>query len=72
MSKAMNGVPVVRAMSQSLCLVLLLLTCCARAAQNEEHRIRNIVLVHGAWAASLKERGTEITVKKTARRRIRM
>ncbi len=37
-------------MSQSLCIVLLLLTCCALSAQNEEHRIRNIVLVHGAWA----------------------
>lgn len=32
------------------CIVLLLLTCCALSAQNEEHRIRNIVLVHGAWA----------------------
>src|SRR6266849_5899488 len=41
---------VVRAMSQSLCIVLLLLTCCALSAQNEDHRIRNIVLVHGAWA----------------------
>jgi pimeloyl-ACP methyl ester carboxylesterase len=29
---------------------LLLLTCCALSAQNEEHRVRNIVLVHGAWA----------------------
>jgi pimeloyl-ACP methyl ester carboxylesterase len=37
-------------MSQSLCVVLLLLTCRAVSAQNEEHRIRNIVLVHGAWA----------------------
>jgi len=36
--------------SRSLCIVLLLLTCCALSAQNEEHRIRNIVLVHGAWA----------------------
>jgi pimeloyl-ACP methyl ester carboxylesterase len=39
-----------RGMSQSLCVVLLLLTCRAVSAQNEEHRIRNIVLVHGAWA----------------------
>jgi pimeloyl-ACP methyl ester carboxylesterase len=37
-------------MSQSLCVVLLLLTCGALSAQNEGHRIRNIVLVHGAWA----------------------
>jgi pimeloyl-ACP methyl ester carboxylesterase len=37
-------------MSQFLCIALVLLTCGALAAQNEEHRIRNIVLVHGAWA----------------------
>jgi pimeloyl-ACP methyl ester carboxylesterase len=30
--------------------VLLVLTCCALYAQNEDHRVRNIVLVHGAWA----------------------
>jgi pimeloyl-ACP methyl ester carboxylesterase len=36
--------------TQSLCIVLLLLTCCAHAEQNEEHHVRNIVLVHGAWA----------------------
>jgi len=41
---------VLRGMSQSLCIVVLLLTCSALSAQNEEHRIRNIVLVHGAWA----------------------
>src|SRR5712692_6339049 len=41
---------VVRAMSQSPCIVLLLLTCCALPAQNEMPRVRNIVLVHGAWA----------------------
>src|SRR5229473_1925820 len=41
---------VVRAMSRSLCIVLLLLTCGTLSAQNEEHRIRNIVLVHGALA----------------------
>src|SRR5712672_3253918 len=33
-----------------LSIALLLLSCCALSAQNEEHRIRNIVLVHGAWA----------------------
>jgi pimeloyl-ACP methyl ester carboxylesterase len=37
-------------MSRFLSIVLLLLTCCARSAQTEEHRVRNIVLVHGAWA----------------------
>ncbi len=33
----------------SLCIVLLLLTCCAHATQYEEHYVRNIVLVHGVW-----------------------
>ena len=32
-----------------LCLVLLALVC-PLTAQNEGHRIRNVVLVHGAWA----------------------
>jgi len=36
--------------SQSLCIVLLLLSCGALSAQNQEHRVRNIVLAHGAWA----------------------
>src|SRR6202011_4111429 len=31
-------------------IALSLLICGALSAQNEEHRIRNIVLVHGAWA----------------------
>ena len=35
---------------QSVCVVLLLLTCGALSAQNQEHGVRNIVLVHGAWA----------------------
>ncbi|HTC94802.1 MAG TPA: alpha/beta hydrolase [Terriglobales bacterium] len=37
-------------MPRSLCIVLLLWICCALSAQNEKHRIQNIVLVHGAWA----------------------
>src|SRR5437868_3299358 len=37
-------------MCRFLCIVLLLLTSCTLSAQNEEHRVRNIVLVHGAWA----------------------
>jgi pimeloyl-ACP methyl ester carboxylesterase len=41
---------VTRGISYSLFIALFLLTCCARAAQNDEHRVRNIVLVHGAWA----------------------
>src|SRR5436190_11636116 len=39
-----------RGVSQSVCVALLLLTCCTLSAQSEEHRVRNIVLVHGAWA----------------------
>jgi pimeloyl-ACP methyl ester carboxylesterase len=41
---------VICGISQFVWVVLLLLTCCAVAAQNDEHRIRNVVLVHGAWA----------------------
>ena len=40
-------------MSRSLGVALLLLSCCVLSAQNnknEDHHIRNIVLVHGAWA----------------------
>ena len=40
---------VVRGMSQSLCIAILLLTC-TLSAQTEPPRVRNIVLVHGAWA----------------------
>jgi pimeloyl-ACP methyl ester carboxylesterase len=50
MSNSMRPMRVVRGISQSLGIVLLLLTCCALSAQNEERRVRNIVLVHGAWA----------------------
>ena len=50
MSHSMKLMRVVRGISQALCIVLLLLTCGALSAQNHEHRIRNIVLVHGAWA----------------------
>ena len=32
------------------CIALLLLSCCALLAQDEQRRIRKIVLVHGAWA----------------------
>src|SRR2546421_3892893 len=50
MNNSTTVVRVVRAISQSLRIVLLLLTCCALTAQDAEHRVRNIVLVHGAWA----------------------
>jgi hypothetical protein len=36
--------------TQSLCIILLLLTSFALSAQNAAPRVRNIVLVHGAWA----------------------
>jgi len=39
----------VRAMFQSLCIILLL-TAFAFSAESQEKRVRNIVLVHGAWA----------------------
>ena len=55
---------ILRGISQSLCVVLLLLTCGALSAQNEAHRIRNIVLVHGAWADGSGWRGVyDILVK---------
>src|ERR1700689_2674175 len=50
MSSSMKPLQVVVRISQSLCIVLLLLTCGVLSAQNQEHRVRNIVLVHGAWA----------------------
>ncbi|MEY2608934.1 MAG: hypothetical protein QOH31_6831 [Verrucomicrobiota bacterium] len=49
MRNSMKGMRVARGISQFL-FVLLLLTCGALSAQNQQHRIRNIVLVHGAWA----------------------
>jgi len=43
---------------------VLLATCCAWSAQNEAHRVRNIVLVHGAWADASGWRGVyDILVK---------
>jgi hypothetical protein len=46
----MIGMQVVRGMSRFLCVALLLLTGDVLSAQNNDHRIQNIVLVHGAWA----------------------
>src|SRR5437660_10525227 len=60
----MKAIRVVRGMSHSLCIVLLLLTCCTLSAQGEEQRVRNIVLVHGAWADGSGWKGVyEILVK---------
>jgi pimeloyl-ACP methyl ester carboxylesterase len=52
MSNAMKSVRVAKGMSGSFCFVLLLLVCGALSGQdnNERHLVRNIVLVHGAWA----------------------
>src|SRR6202163_1157810 len=50
MGNSITQMRVLRGISQSLCIVLLLLTCGALSAQNEDHRVPNIVLVHGAWA----------------------
>jgi pimeloyl-ACP methyl ester carboxylesterase len=41
---------IARAISKSFFIVFVLLSCGTLSAQNEDHRIRNIVLVHGAWA----------------------
>src|SRR6201986_1216974 len=50
MSNSMKPLQVVVRISQSLCIVLLLFTCGVLSAQSQAHRVRNIVLVHGAWA----------------------
>ena len=49
MSYSMTRMRVVRAMSQSLCIILVL-TAFVLSAESQEQRVRNIVLVHGAWA----------------------
>jgi pimeloyl-ACP methyl ester carboxylesterase len=64
MSNSMKPLQVVVRISQSLCIVLLLLTCGVLSAQNQEHRVRNIALVHGAWADGSGWKGVyEILVK---------
>jgi pimeloyl-ACP methyl ester carboxylesterase len=50
MSHSMKPRRVVREIRQSVCVILLLLTCGALSAQNPKRGVRNIVLVHGAWA----------------------
>jgi pimeloyl-ACP methyl ester carboxylesterase len=64
MSNPTKPMQAVRGISQSVCIVLLLLTCGVLSAQNQEHRVRNIVLVHGAWADGSGWRGVyDILVK---------
>jgi len=50
MINSMKPLQVVVRISQSLCIVLLLLTCGVLSAQSQQPPVRNIVLVHGAWA----------------------
>jgi pimeloyl-ACP methyl ester carboxylesterase len=50
MSNSIKLERAVRGIRQSACVVLLLLTCGVLSAQNPERGVRNIVLVHGAWA----------------------
>jgi pimeloyl-ACP methyl ester carboxylesterase len=44
-------IQIAQRMTRSLFITsLLLLLCAALFAENEQHRVRNVVLVHGAWA----------------------
>ena len=62
--EVINMASTIKCGTQALCVVLLLLTCCALSAQSEEHGIRNIVLVHGAWADGSGWRGVyDILIK---------
>lgn len=54
-SHSLRPTRIVLRISELFAIVALLLTCCTlsaqnESAQNEQHRVRNIVLVHGAWA----------------------
>jgi pimeloyl-ACP methyl ester carboxylesterase len=54
-SRSLRPTRIVLRISELFAIVALLLTCCTlsaqnESAQNEQHRVRNIVLVHGAWA----------------------
>jgi pimeloyl-ACP methyl ester carboxylesterase len=50
MSNSLKAMQTLRGLSQSICIVLFLLSCCALSAQNQKPRVQNIVLIHGAWA----------------------
>src|SRR6202166_3443163 len=64
MSNSLKPMRAVRGISQPLCIVVLLFTCGVLSAQNQAHGIRNIVLVHGAWADGSGWKGVyEILVK---------
>ena len=50
MSNPMKPMRAVQGIYQSACVILLLLTCGVLSAQRPERGVKNIVLVHGAWA----------------------
>src|SRR6202161_2231453 len=50
MSNPMKPMRAVRGICQSVCVILLLLSCGVLSAQTSGTPIKNIVLVHGAWA----------------------
>ena len=50
MSNPMKPMRAVRGIWESVCVILLLLTCGVLSAQRPERGVKNIVLVHGAWA----------------------
>src|ERR1700693_3159139 len=64
MGNSTKALRIIRGMSRSLCILLLLSSNGVLSAQNKEHRVRNIVLVHGAWADGSGWKGVyEILVK---------
>jgi pimeloyl-ACP methyl ester carboxylesterase len=64
MGKSIRSTRAVRGIFQSLCIVFLLFTCGVLSAQKQANQVRNIVLVHGAWADGSGWRGVyEILVK---------
>jgi pimeloyl-ACP methyl ester carboxylesterase len=64
-STSVNSIgEILRRISRPAAVLALLLICCGLSAQNETHRIKNIVLVHGAWADGSGWRGVyDILVK---------
>src|SRR5271169_1430251 len=50
MNTSMLNMRVLRGITRALSVALLLLSCCSAPAQNTKARVKNIVLVHGAWA----------------------
>src|ERR1700691_3383188 len=50
MSDSTRPMRVGKRIGKSVSVVFVLLTCGVLPAQNQGHRVRNIVLVHGAWA----------------------